>query len=163
MVQEMRLSTVYEHFMRPIIALAAALALAIASSACTGGPTMDDGIISGVVEGENGPEAGVWVIAETNDLGSMFARIVATDDEGRYLVPDLPPANYTIWVRGYGLADSEKVDAKPGSHIDLTAVIAPDAATAARVYPAAYWYAMMDLPSGWGKSLPHMMLSTPIS
>ena len=76
----------------------------------------------------------------------MFARIVVTDDQGRYLVPDLPTANYTIWVRGYGLADSDKVDAKPGAHVDLTALIAPDAATAAEVYPAAYWYAMMDLP-----------------
>ena len=107
---------------------------------------IDDDDIGGVVTSTNGPEAGVWVIAETNDLGTMFARIVVTDHQGRYLVPDLPTANYTVWVRGYGLADSEKVDAKPGAHVDLTAVIAPDAATAAQVYPAAYWYAMMDLP-----------------
>ena len=107
---------------------------------------IDDDDIGGVVTSTNGPEAGVWVIAETNDLGTMFARIVVTDDQGRYLVPDLPTANYTVWVRGYGLADSGKVDAKPGAHVDLTAVIAPDAATAAEVYPAAYWYAMMDLP-----------------
>ena len=107
---------------------------------------IDDDDIGGVVTSTNGPEAGVWVIAETHDLGTMFARIVVTDDQGRYLVPDLPTANYTVWVRGYGLADSDKVDAKPGAHVDLTAVIAPDAATAAEVYPAAYWYAMMDLP-----------------
>ena len=107
---------------------------------------IDDDDIGGVVTSTNGPEAGVWVIAETNDLGTMFVRIVATDDQGRYLVPDLPTANYKVWVRGYGLADSDKVDAKPGAHVDLTAVIAPDAATAAKVYPAAYWYAMMDLP-----------------
>ncbi len=107
---------------------------------------IDDDDIGGVVTSTNGPEAGVWVIAETNDLGTMFVRIVVTDDQGRYLVPDLPTANYTVWVRGYGLADSDKVDAKPGAHVDLTAVIAPDAATAAKVYPAAYWYAMMDLP-----------------
>ncbi len=57
----------------------------------------------------DGPEAGVWVIAETDDFNTRFARIVVTDDEGRYLVPDLPEANYELWVRGYGLADSAKV------------------------------------------------------
>src|SRR5262249_40991667 len=62
--------------------------------------------MGGVVSGPNGPEAGVWVIAETNDLGTKFARIVVTDDQGRYLIPDLPRANYDVWVRGYGLVDS---------------------------------------------------------
>jgi hypothetical protein len=108
---------------------------------------IDDDDIGGVVTSTNGPEAGVWVIAETNDFDTMFVRIVVTDDDGRYLVPDLPEADYRLWVRGYGLQDSEKVDATPGRHVDLTAVVAPDAATAAKVYPAAYWYAMMHLPT----------------
>jgi hypothetical protein len=108
---------------------------------------IDDDDIAGVVTSAAGPEAGVWVIAESDDLGTRFARIVVTDDEGRYLVPDLPSAAYDLWVRGYGLVDSEKVPASPGSIVDLTAVVAPDAAAAARVYPAAYWYAMMELPS----------------
>jgi hypothetical protein len=108
---------------------------------------IDDDDIGGVVTSTSDPEAGVWVIAETNDLDTMFVRIVVTDDQGRYLVPDLPSADYRLWVRGYGLADSEKVDAKPGEHVDLTAVIAPGAATAAKVYPAGYWYAMMHLPT----------------
>ncbi len=103
--------------------------------------------IAGVVTSSAGPEAGVWVIAETDDLDVSFARIVVTDDEGRYLVPDLPNASYTLWVRGYGLTDSPKVSASPGQHLDLNAVIAADAATAAKVYPAAYWFAMMHLPT----------------
>jgi hypothetical protein len=89
----------------------------------------------------------VWVIAETADLGTRFARIVVTDDEGRYLVPDLPDANYELWVRGYGLSDSEKTTANPGQNLDLTAVVAPDAAASAQIYPAAYWFAMMNLPT----------------
>ena len=82
MLQEMRLRNVYEHFMRPIVLLAASLTLALAWSACTPGDGgMNDGIISGVVEGRNGPEAGVWVIAETDALGTGFVKIVVTDDD----------------------------------------------------------------------------------
>src|SRR5262245_34001995 len=69
--------------------------------------------IGGVVATPNGPEAGVWVIAETTDLPTKFARIVVTDERGRYLIPDLPKAKYKIWVRGYGLVDSPKVDSEP--------------------------------------------------
>src|SRR5690606_25349892 len=94
-----------------------------------------------------GPEAGVWVIAETSDLPTRFARIVVTDEQGHFLIPDLPPANYEVWVRGYGLADSAKVASDPGNWVNLTATTAPDPATAAKVYPAAYWYAMMKLPT----------------
>jgi hypothetical protein len=102
--------------------------------------------ISGRVTGPEGPEAGVWVIAETDAFDTRFARIVVTDDAGRYLVPDLPDAEYRVWVRGYGLLDSEPLPAAPGMTVDLGATTAPDAATAAAVYPAAYWYAMMSLP-----------------
>jgi hypothetical protein len=108
---------------------------------------MDVDDIAGVVSSTAGVEAGVWVIAETEDLGTRFVRIVVTDDEGRYLVPDLPAASYQVWVRGYGLADSAKVIANPGDRLDLTAIVAADAATAAQVYPAAYWYAMLGLPT----------------
>ena len=75
--------------------------------------------IGGVVTSADGPEAGVWVIAETNDLPTKFIRSVVTDDEGRYVMPDLPDANYEIWARGYGLVDSQKIVAAPGSQIDL--------------------------------------------
>ena len=102
--------------------------------------------IGGVVTSSKGPEAGVWVIAETNDLPTKFARIVVTDDQGRYLIPDLPTANYSVWVRGYGLVDSPKMRAKPGMTLNLPAVIAPSEAAAAHYYPAAYWYAMLKIP-----------------
>src|SRR5499425_3388801 len=102
--------------------------------------------IGGVVTGPGGPEAGVWVIAETMDLPTKFARIVVTDDQGRYVVPDLPKAKYKVWVRGYGLVDSAKVDAEPGKQLNLRAVPAPNEAAAAQYYPAIYWYSMMKIP-----------------
>jgi hypothetical protein len=102
--------------------------------------------IGGVVRGAKGPEAGVWVIAETTDLPTKYAKIVVTDDQGRYVIPDLPSANYQVWVRGYGLVDSPKMRAKPGQNLDLAAVAAPNAAAAAHYYPAIYWYAMMKIP-----------------
>jgi hypothetical protein len=102
--------------------------------------------IRGTVTSTRGVEAGVWVIAETNDLQTRFAKIVVTDEKGRYLLPDLPHARYSVWVRGYGLADSHQVDATPGRSLDLAAIIAPNAAAAAKAYPAAYWYAMMKIP-----------------
>jgi hypothetical protein len=102
--------------------------------------------IGGVVRSANGPEAGVWVIAQTSDLPTKYVKIVVTDDQGRYLLPDLPKANYEIWVRGYGLVDSEKVKSAPGKTLDLTAVVAPNAAAAAEYYPAQYWYSMLHIP-----------------
>ncbi len=102
--------------------------------------------IGGTVSSARGPQAGVWVIAETRDFQTRFAKIVVTDSAGRYLVPHLPQARYSLWARGYGLADSPTVDAAPGQHVDLTAVIAADGAAAAKTYPAAYWYAMMRIP-----------------
>jgi hypothetical protein len=102
--------------------------------------------IGGVVTSTKGPEAGVWVIAETNDLPTKYAKIVVTDDQGRYLLPELPAATYKLWVRGYGLADSQPVSAKPGAHVALTAPIAADAHQAAEIYPAVYWYSMLKIP-----------------
>ncbi len=102
--------------------------------------------IGGVVISENGPEAGVWVIAETGDLPTPFARIVVTDDAGGYLIPDLPDASYDVWVRGYGLVDSEKVTLEPGNQADLDARVAPDAAAAAHYYPAGYWFSLLEPP-----------------
>ena len=107
---------------------------------------IDNDDIGGVVRGPKGPEAGVWVIAETTELPTKFARIVVTDDRGRYLIPDLPMANYSVWVRGYGLVDSPKLRAKPGQILDHRAVTAPNAAAAAHYYPAIYWYAMLKIP-----------------
>ena len=102
--------------------------------------------IGGVVTSAKGPEAGVWVVAETTELPTRFARSVVTDDQGRYVLPDLPTARYSIWVRGYGLVDSPKREAVPGTILNLTAVVAPDDAAAAQFYPAIYWYSMLRIP-----------------
>jgi len=125
----------------------AALALALAGApASAQSVAIDNDDIGGVVTGPNGPEAGVWVIAETTDLPTRYTKSVVTDDQGRYVIPDLPLGNYQVWVRGYGLVDSPKVRAKPGQTLNHTAVVAPNAAAAAHYYPAIYWYTMMKLP-----------------
>jgi hypothetical protein len=111
-----------------------------------GAVAIDADDIGGVVTGARGPEAGVWVIAETRDLPTRLIKVVVTNDQGRYLLPDLPKGNYDVWVRGYGLVDSPKVKAAPGKVLNLTAVTAPNAAAAAQYYPAQYWFAMMQLP-----------------
>src|SRR5437868_14928984 len=99
--------------------------------------------IGGVVSSPQGREAGVWVIAETTEMPTRLSRIVVTDDQGRYLVPDLPQADYSVWVRGYGLVDSPKLRAKPGQRLDLAAAPAPSPADAAHYYPAIYWYSLL--------------------
>ena len=133
-----------------IVGIAALLA---ASQAQLGAqPSADPAIrirasdLGGSVTSANGPEAGVWVIAETTDLPTRFIKIVVTDDRGRYVIPELPKANYDVWVRGYGLVDSPKVRTAPGKYLDLNAVVAPSAATAAEYYPAIYWYSMLRVP-----------------
>ena len=102
--------------------------------------------IGGVVTSAKGPEAGVWVIAETTDLPTRYIKEVVSDDQGRYLIPALPAASYSVWARGYGLVDSPKVQAKPGKHVDLHPTAAPDAKSAAQYYPANYWYSMLTIP-----------------
>src|SRR4051812_49954947 len=87
---------------------------------------IDPDDLGGVVSGPSGPEAGVWVIAETTELPTKYAKMVVTDDQGRYVIPDLPRAKYKIWARGYGLVDSPKVDGEPGNVLNLTAVRAPN-------------------------------------
>jgi hypothetical protein len=130
-------------------ALSSVMLLATPSSAAAqqvAAPAIDEDDIGGVVTGPNGPEAGVWVIAESVELPTKFAKMVVTDDQGRYVIPDLPVANYSVWVRGYGLVDSPKMRAKPGQHLNLTAVPAPNQTAAAHYYPAIYWYSMLKVP-----------------
>jgi hypothetical protein len=107
---------------------------------------IDNDDIGGVVTGPSGPEAGVWVIAETKSLPTKLIKVVVTDDQGRYLLPDLPKATYDVWVRGYGLVDSPKVQGAPGKALNLKAVPAPNAKAAANYYPAQYWLALLQLP-----------------
>jgi hypothetical protein len=93
--------------------------------------------LAGIVTSGKGPEAGVWVIAETTELPTKFVKIVVTDDRGRYLLPDLPgKVTYSVWVRGYGLVDSQKVRTTAGRVLNLTATPAPTPAAAAEYYPA---------------------------
>ncbi len=102
--------------------------------------------LGGVVDSANGPEAGVWVIAETTELPTKFTKIVVTDERGRYVIPDLPKATFSVWVRGYGLVDAPKVQVTPGQIVNLKAVVAPGAAAAAEYYPPIYWYSMLKIP-----------------
>ena len=108
---------------------------------------IDNDDIGGVVNGPKGPEAGVWVIAETRDLPVRYIKTVVTDDRGRFVVPDLPSGSYSVWARGYGLVDSAKATAKPGQRLTITATPAPNEAAAAHYYPAIYWYSMLKIPA----------------
>ncbi|MBV8753967.1 MAG: carboxypeptidase regulatory-like domain-containing protein [Hyphomicrobiales bacterium] len=133
--------------------LVAAVVFALLSAGASYGqaqdlPALDLGArdIGGIVTGNAGPEAGVWVIAETKNLGTRFAKIVVTDDQGRFVIPDLPAAHYQVWVRGYGLIDSPKADADPGKRLTLQADAAPDRAAAAQYYPANYWFSLLRIP-----------------
>ena len=130
-----------------VVGFAAVLAVAPAQLSAQVTVAIDADDIGGVVTGASGPEAGVWVIAETTDLGTKMAKMVVTDDQGRYVIPDLPKAKYKVWVRGYGLVDSAKVDSEPGKQLNLTAVKAPNEKAAAEYYPAIYWYSMINVPA----------------
>ena len=135
-----------------VLVVVVALTLSLATQPLRAQPgsssaiAIDGDDIGGVVRGSYGPEAGVWVIAETIELPTKFARIVVTDDQGRYVIPDLPIAKYKVWVRGYGLVDLPKMDAIPGQLLNLSAVPAPSEGEAAQYYPAIHWYSMMKIP-----------------
>ena len=124
----------------------AVLAACAATQSGNAGISIGPHDLGGIVSGANGPEAGVWVIAETTELPTKFVKIVVTDDRGRYVMPDLPKASYSVWVRGYGLVDSPKVRTTPGTTLNLKAAPAPSAAAAAQYYPPIYWYSMLKIP-----------------
>ena len=106
------------------------------------------GYLSGVVKSAQGPEAGVWVIAETKDLPTNFIKIVVTDDQGRFMLPELPAATYRVWVRGYGLVDSTAVETKPrADSLTLMAIVAKTPLEAAQVYPGNYWLSLLEPPA----------------
>src|SRR3954471_17352323 len=130
------------------VSIIALMGLAVGPSGGQTAPVaIDADDIGGTVTGPKGPEAGVWVIAETKDLPTRFIKIVVTDDAGRYVLPDLPKAKYKVWVRGYGLVDSKQVTAEPGKALDLTAVPAPSPKAAAEYYPANYWFSLLKVPA----------------
>jgi hypothetical protein len=127
-------------------------AVALGIAAMSGVPFLSTGVsagrddIAGVVTGAKGPEAGVWVIAETSELPTKFTKIVVTDDAGKFLVPDLPFGRYQVWVRGYGLTDSEKKNARPGENVSFNVKAAATPKDAAQIYPSSYWYSLVQVP-----------------
>ena len=128
-----------------LIGLMAAAAVSTASAQGAASPA---GYITGTVQGAQGPEAGVWVIAETKDLPTNFIKIVVTNDQGRFMLPELPTANYRVWVRGYGLVDSTPIEMKPATGaITLKATPAKTPAEAAKVYPGNYWLSLLEPPA----------------
>ncbi|MBM3770047.1 MAG: carboxypeptidase regulatory-like domain-containing protein [Acidimicrobiia bacterium] len=129
------------------VALVAAMSLTWVQ-AQQGGVAIDADDIGGTVTSSKGPEAGVWVIAESTELPTKMARIVVTDAQGRYVVPDLPRSSYQVFVRGYGLVDSARQTARPGQQLNLKATLAPNPRAAAAVYPAAWWLSMAEIPQG---------------
>jgi hypothetical protein len=129
------------------VGVAALVAASITSiTARQAATAVDADDLGGVVRSSKGAEAGVWVVAETSDLPTKYVKIVVTDDQGRYLLPDLPKASYNVFVRGYGLVDSPKVATTPGKALNLTAVIAPNDHAAAQYYPAGNWLSLLRVP-----------------
>lgn len=115
------------------------------------GEASADDIIEGrVTAGDDQPEAGVWVLAETEDLPTLYRKIVVTNDEGEFVIPELPDAEYSVWVRGYGLTDSDGVAAARGDEVELVAQEAADEQEAAQIYPANYWLSMIEAPDDLG-------------
>src|SRR3984885_4227786 len=117
-----------------------------ASLATTSATQIKSDAIAGTVTSTPGPEAGEGGIAETKDLPARYIKEVVTDGQGRYLIPALPKARYTVWARGYGLVDSPKVETEPGKREDLKPTVAPDTKSAEHYYPANYWYALLEVP-----------------
>jgi len=127
-----------------IVALAAMIAVVGCGSDDEAGA--DSGFIEGTVtSGDAKPEAGVWVIAETESLPTNYRKIVVTNDDGKFVLPELPEADYQVWARGYGLLDSAKVDAKAGDSVELTSEVATPQ-EAAKIYPSNYFLSMFEPP-----------------
>jgi hypothetical protein len=62
-----------------VIALGGAWPLPSMAQQNTGSVQVDSDDIGGIVTSANGPEAGVWVIAETDAFKTRYAKIVVTD------------------------------------------------------------------------------------
>lgn len=136
---------------RSVTLLTALLSLATiasthADSPPVAAPKVGSNAIGGTVTSAAGPEAGVWVVAESTDLPKRLLKIVVTDDQGRFVIPDVPAAKYTVWSRGYGLSDSEPTQASPGSVVSLKATAA-NATQAAQLYPANHWFSLIQVPA----------------
>ena len=137
-----------KHFSLALVGLLVAGVAIWSTTATARQGDMADGVIGGTVTSDSGPEAGVWVVAETDELETKFAKIVVTDDSGSFLLPQMPDATYDVWVRGYGLVDSDKVQLSTGQEdVELMAVVAPTPRAAAQYYPGNYWYSLIEPPA----------------
>ncbi len=145
-MRKLKLPYLYYAVALALLLMAASL-VKIKAQPVSDAPKIDADDIGGVVTGPKGPEAGVWVIAETTDLPTRLIKTVVTDGKGRFVIPDLPKANYTVWARGYGLVDSAKTKCVPGMMVNIAAVVAPDAKAAAQFYPSNYWFALLQPPA----------------
>ena len=127
---------------------------------------IDPDDIGGVVTGPKGPEAGVWVIAETRDLPVRYIKSVVTDDRGRFVVPDLPAANYRCGRAATGWSTAPRPRPSRASAWRSRPCCAPDDAAAARYYPAIYWYSMLKIPAadqfGGKSSIPARLTQTAV-
>lgn len=132
--------------MAALLGVASFVVTAGAHAAPASAPRVGASSIGGTVTSTAGPEAGVWVVAETAELGNRFVKIVVTDEQGRFVLPDLPQASYKIWSRGYGLNDSEVMESVPGKTLTLKATVAANGVQAARIYPANYWASLIHVP-----------------
>ena len=117
-----------------LLAFVAALALRSSATSAQGGRAagipVDADDIAGTVMSTRGPEAGVWVIAETTDTPTKFRKIVVTDEQGRYLLPDLPDESHVpdlgsrLWPGRFGASSG---DGRAGN-LALTAAVAAERA-----------------------------------
>jgi hypothetical protein len=133
-----------------IAAITALLAAGVASAQVPGPAdrSYPEGFITGSVTSGAGPEAGVWVIAETKESNTPLIKIVVTDDQGKFTLPQMPDFTYNLWVRGYGLLDSAKVEGRPGdTNLELKAEVATTPQDAAKVYPGDYWLSLLEVPA----------------
>jgi hypothetical protein len=75
-----------------IVAVGIATLVTASVGSLTAQPAVDPTVkvgaadVGGVVTSAHGPEAGVWVIARTDDLPTRYAKIVVTDDRGRAIL-----------------------------------------------------------------------------
>ena len=103
--------------------------------------------IGGVVTSAKGPEAGVWVIAETSDLPTKYVKIVVTDDRAATWCPNCPRPITKSGCAATAWWIPRRCRPRPAKTSNLTAKLAPDARAAAQYYPADYWYSLLKLPA----------------
>ena len=104
-------------------------------------PTL--GYIQGTVRSSAGPEAGVWVIAETKDLRPISSRSSSPTIRAVTCCPtcrgELQRLGPRLWP---GRLEARHGQAEHGNNapaLNLTAIVAKDKVEAAKVYPGDYW------------------------